>query len=169
MALQCTSRTFTKTIVNVRPDWRSTENSSLETFFSKNASLEFIPCDFIKSELPSRDYLAWVLQGTLFNILKKLSLRYHCYFFDTGRYSSTERTRTSQLGLDIYNCVTGNVYIWMPMLMLLPVPRFPNGLLSIYRGPLTLLNFQMAASKPSKTRPFLPAWVFLRFSLWLKF
>ena len=28
--------------------------------------------------------------------------------------------------------------------------RFPNGLLLIYRGPLTLSNFQMAASKPSK-------------------
>ena len=33
------------------------------------------------------------------------------------------------------------------------IPRFPNGLLSIYRGQLTLSNFQMAASKPSKLDP----------------
>ena len=121
MALQCTSRTFTKTIVNVRADWRSTENSSLETF-SKNLSLEFILCDFIKNGLHHRDYLAWVLQGTFFNILENF-LRGISYFFYTGGYNSTERTRTSQLGLDIYNCVTGNVYIWMPMPMLLPMPR----------------------------------------------
>ena len=31
--------------------------------------------------------------------------------------------------------------------------RFPNALLSIYWGPLTLLNFQMAASEPLKIRP----------------
>ena len=37
------------------------------------------------------------------------------------------------------------------------MPRFSNGLLTIYRGPLTLSNFQMAASKPSKIRPSLPA------------
>ena len=30
----------------------------------------------------------------------------------------------------------------------MPVPRFSNGLLTIYQGPLTLSNFQMAASKP---------------------
>ena len=36
--------------------------------FSKNASLEFIPCDFVKNELYHRDYLAWALQGTFFNI-----------------------------------------------------------------------------------------------------
>ena len=52
-----------KTRVNVRPDWRSAENSLLvETFFSKNGSLEFIPWDFIKNELHHRDYLAWVLK-----------------------------------------------------------------------------------------------------------
>ena len=33
------------------------------------------------------------------------------------------------------------------------MPRFPNGLLSIYRGQFTLSNFQMAASKPSKLDP----------------
>ena len=36
------------------------------------------------------------------------------------------------------------------------MPRFPNGLLSIYWGSLTLPNFQMAASKSSKIRPSLP-------------
>ena len=39
-------------------------------FFSKNASLEFIPWDFVKNELHSSDYLAWVLQDTFFNILE---------------------------------------------------------------------------------------------------
>ena len=29
----------------------------------------------------------------------------------------------------------------------MPMLRFPNGLLLIYRGPLTLSNFQRAASK----------------------
>ena len=38
----------------------------------------------------------------------------------------------------------------------MPMPRFPNGFLIIYQGPFTLVNFQMAASKPSKIRP-LPA------------
>ena len=45
-------------------------HSRWKLFFSKNASLEFIPCDFIKNELHHRDYLAWVLQGTFFNILE---------------------------------------------------------------------------------------------------
>ena len=39
-------------------------------FFSKNAGLEFIPCNFIKNELYHRVYLAWVLPGTFFNILE---------------------------------------------------------------------------------------------------
>ena len=39
-------------------------------FFSKNMSLVFILCDFIKNELHHRDYLAWVLQGTFFTILE---------------------------------------------------------------------------------------------------
>ena len=38
--------------------------------FSKNASVEFILCDFIKKELHHRDYLAWALQGTVFIILE---------------------------------------------------------------------------------------------------
>ena len=95
----------------------------METFFSKNGSLEFIPCDFIKNELHRRDYLAWVLQGTFFNILENF-LRGISYFFYQGNYDSAERTRASQLGLDKYNCVTGNVYIWMPMPMLLPMSRW---------------------------------------------
>ena len=93
---------LTEEALKIHPWWK--------LFFSKNASLEFIPCDFIKSELHHRDYLAWVLQGTFFNILENF-LRGISYFFYTGGYNSTERTRTSQLGLDIYNCVTGNVYI----------------------------------------------------------
>ena len=39
----------------------------------------------------------------------------------------------------------------------MPMPKFPNDLLSIYGRPRTLPNFQMAASKPSKIRPSLPA------------
>ena len=78
-------------------------------FFSNNASLEFIPCDFLRNKLHHRDYLAWVLQGTFFNILKTF-FKYHCYFFYTGGYNSTERTKTSQLGLDIYNCVTARTF-----------------------------------------------------------
>ena len=38
--------------------------------FSKNASVEFILCDFIKKELHHRDYLAWTLQFTVFIILE---------------------------------------------------------------------------------------------------
>ena len=56
------------------------------------------------------DYLAWVLQGTFFNILENFLRGITCLFY-TGNCDSAERTRTSQLGLDIYNCVTGNVYI----------------------------------------------------------
>ena len=121
MALQCTSHTFTKTIVNVRPDWRSTENSSLvETFFQQKC--KFIPCNFMKKN--STTGIIWhgfckipslIFWKTFFEV--------SLLFFYRGCYNSTERTRTSQLGLDIYNCVTGNVYIWMPMSMLLPMPR----------------------------------------------
>ena len=32
----------------------------------------------------------------------------------------------------------------------MPIMRFLNGLLLIYQGPLTLLNFQMAACEPLK-------------------
>ena len=53
---------LTEEALKIHPWWK--------LFFSKNASLEFIPCDFIKSELHHRDYLAWVLQGTFFNILE---------------------------------------------------------------------------------------------------
>ena len=119
-------------------------HSQWKLFFSKNASLEFIPCDFIKNGLHQRDYLAWVLQGAFFSILENFLRSITLYFFYTGGYNSTERTRTSQLGLDIYNCVTGNVEMRMP--------KFSNDLLSIYLGPLTLSNFQMAASKPPKIR-----------------
>ena len=45
----------------------------------------------------------------------------------------------------------------------IPMPRFPNGLLSIYRGPLTFSNFQKAALKPPKIRRFLLASVFYDF------
>ena len=45
-------------------------HTSWKLFFSKNASLEFIPCDFIKNELHHRDYLVWVLQDNFFNILE---------------------------------------------------------------------------------------------------
>ena len=43
----------------------------------------------------------------------------------------------------------------MSIPMLLPMPRFSNGLLTIYWIPLTLSKYQMAASKPSKIRPSL--------------
>ena len=53
---------LTEEVMKIHPWWK--------LFFSRNASLEFIPCDFIKNELHHRDYLAWVLQGTFFNILE---------------------------------------------------------------------------------------------------
>ena len=51
-----------KTRANVRPDEAQKNSSLVETFFSKNGSLEFISWDFIKNELHRRDYLAWVLK-----------------------------------------------------------------------------------------------------------
>ena len=53
---------LTEEALRIHPWWK--------LFFSKNASLEFIACDFIKNELHHRDYLPWVLQGTFFNILE---------------------------------------------------------------------------------------------------
>ena len=50
-------------------------------FFRKNASLEFISYDFIKSELHHRDYLAWILQGTFFNILENFPRGITVIFF----------------------------------------------------------------------------------------
>ena len=40
--------------LKIHPCWK--------LFFSKNTSLEFIPCKFIKNELQHRDYLAWVFK-----------------------------------------------------------------------------------------------------------
>ena len=117
MALKCTPRTFTKTIINVTADWKSTENTSL--VFSKNASLEFIHCNFIHLIRTPPQGLSGMGSARYQGTYLELSL----FFFYTGGYNSTERTRTIQLGLDIYNCVTGNFFIWMPMLMLLPMPR----------------------------------------------
>ena len=54
--MQCTSRTFTLDLteeaLKILP--------LVETFFSTNTSLEFIPRDFIKNTLHHMDYLAWV-------------------------------------------------------------------------------------------------------------
>ena len=47
--------------------------------FSKNASLEFIPCNFVKNELHHKDYLAWALQGSL--IFWKTFFEVSLYFF----------------------------------------------------------------------------------------
>ena len=53
---------LTEEALKIHPWWK--------LVFSKNTSLEFIPCDFIKNELHHGDYLAWALQGTFFNILE---------------------------------------------------------------------------------------------------
>ena len=109
---------------------------------------------FIKNELHHRDYLAWILQGTFFNILENFLQGITVISF-MREVITTEKTRTSQLGLDIYNCVTGNADAIANAVM--PMPRSPNALLSIYRGPLTLSNFQMTVSQPSKIRPSFPS------------
>ena len=53
---------LTEKTLKIHPWWK--------LVFCKNASLEFIPCDFIKTELRHRDYLTLALQGTFFNILE---------------------------------------------------------------------------------------------------
>ena len=53
---------LTEEALKIHPWWK--------LFFSKNASLEFIPCNFIKNKLHHRFYLALVLQGTFFNIFE---------------------------------------------------------------------------------------------------
>ena len=115
---------LTEEALKIHPWWK--------LFFSKNASLEFIPCDFIKNELYHRDYLAWVLQGTFFNILENF-LRGISYFFYQGNYDSAERTRASQLGLDKYNrqCLYLNADANAIANVKMTMPRFPNALLSI--------------------------------------
>ena len=85
----------------------------------------------------------------LFLIFWKTS-RHHCYFFYSGSYNSTERTRTSQLGhgvrtrhLQLCNrqCLYFNADADAITNAEMPMPRFPNGFLSIYQGPPTLPNF----------------------------
>ena len=56
------NQSYCKTWMKILPWWK--------LVFSKNASLEFIPFNFIKNELYHRDYLAWALQGTFFSILE---------------------------------------------------------------------------------------------------
>ena len=140
----------------------------METFFSKNASLEFIPCDFIKNKLHHRDYLAWVLQGTFFNILEN-SLRGDTVISFIQEVITLLKglglvSRTRHLQLCNRQCLYLNTDADAIANAEMPMPRFQNGLLSIYRGPLTFSSFQMAASKPSRIRPS-----FLRFLPWLKF
>ena len=53
---------LTEEALKIHPWW--------ELPFSKNASLELIPCDFINSKLHHRDYMALVLQGNFFNFLE---------------------------------------------------------------------------------------------------
>ena len=106
-----------------------------KTFFSKNGSLEFIPSDFIKNELHHRDYLAWVLQGTFFNILENF-LRVITYFFYTENYKSAERTRTRSvrtrhLQLCKRQCLYLNADANAIANVEMQMPRFPNALLSI--------------------------------------
>ena len=78
----------------------------------------------------------------LFSYFGKFSSRYHSYFFYTGSYNSTERTRTSQLAhgvktrhLQLCNrqCLYLNADADAITYAKMTIPRFPNGLLSIYR------------------------------------
>ena len=102
---------LTEEVLKIHPWWK--------LVFSKNASLEFIPCDFIKNELHHRDYL----QGLdIFSRTRHLQLcNRQCLYLNVDA--------------DIANAE-------------MPMPRFSNDLLTIYRGLFTLSNFQMAASKP---------------------
>ena len=94
-------------------------------FFQWKCRSRVHPCDFIKDELHHRDYLAWLLQGISFfniseNFLRDITvipftqevvtlLKMTCL-----EYKHMEPTFSSK---DNFNCVTGNVYIWMPMPM----------------------------------------------------
>ena len=134
---------LTEKALKIHPWWK--------LFFSKKAGLEFIPCDFIKNELHHKYY-------TYFG---KLSSWYHCYFFYTGGYNSIERTRTSQFRIrHLQLCNRQCLYLNADADAGITMRKFSNGHLSIYRGPLTFPNFQMAASKSPKIRPSLPAWGF---------
>ena len=86
----------------------------------------------------------------LFKYFGKLSSRYVCYFFYTGGYNSTEGARTSQLGHGVRNwhlqlckrqCLYFNGDANAIANAEMPMPRFPNGLLSTYRGSPALSNF----------------------------
>ena len=95
---------LTEKALKIHPWWK--------LFVSKNAGLESIPAILLKTNSATGIIWHGLCKVPFFNMFfEKPCLRNHCYFFYTGGYNSTERTRTSQLGLDIYNCVTGNVYI----------------------------------------------------------
>ena len=75
-----------------------------------------------------RDFLAWVLQTTFFKNFRKFSVRYHWYSFYTGGCKFTKEElfrvvhRTNFSSKHNFSCVTDNVYIWMPILMPMPMP-----------------------------------------------
>ena len=98
---------LTEETLKIHPWWK--------LFFSKNASPEFIPCDFIKNELHHRDYLAWVLQGTFFNILEN-------FLGGITVISFIQEVITLLKGLGLVSR-TRHLQLWMPMLMLLQMPR----------------------------------------------
>ena len=86
--------------------------------------------------------------GTFFNTLENFLGGITIIFFYTGGYNSIERTRTSQLGHGVKTrhsllCNRQCLYFNADAITNaeMPLPRFPNGLLSIYRGPPTLSNF----------------------------
>ena len=115
----------------------------METFFSKNASLEFIPCDFIKNELHHRDYLAWVLQGTFFNILENFLRGVTVIPFIQEVITLLKGlglVRTKHLQLCNRHCLYLNADADAIANAEMLMPRFPNALLSIYRRPPTLFE-----------------------------
>ena len=118
-------------------------------FYSKNAGLESISAILLKMNSTTR-IIRHGFYKVPFLIFWKTFFEASLLFLLHRKLYSTERTRTSQLGYGVRTrhlqacnrqCLYFNADADAITNAEMPMPRFPNGLLSIYRGPPTLSNF----------------------------
>ena len=125
---------LTEEALKIHPWWK---------LFSAKMQVQSSFCDFIKNELHHKDYLAWVLQGTFFNILESFLRGVTVIPFIQEVITLLKGlglVRTRHLQLCNRHCLYLNADADAIANAEMLMPRFPNALLSIYRRPPTLFE-----------------------------
>ena len=119
--------------------WHIYKRTSLvEVSFQFSCRSRAYPCNFKRNRLHHKGFPAWFLQDSSFQNFGKFSARYPCHYFSNKVATLLKMTCLKKLyGIfnckgDLY-CVKGFVYIWMLILMLMP--RFPNGPTKVFPIP----------------------------------